>query len=53
MIRVERCKSALQAPPLVVTTNLTTESVQGKTQGGQGSRMDKNGVTRKVVFLLQ
>ena len=36
----------LQAPPLVVTTNLTTESVQGKTQGGRGSRMDKNGYTK-------
>ena len=37
---------AVQAPPLVVTTNLTTESVQGRTQGGQGSRMDKNGFTK-------
>ena len=36
----------MQAPPLVVITNLTTESVQGKTQGGQGRRMDKDGFAK-------
>ncbi|CAK0735881.1 hypothetical protein CVIRNUC_000655 [Coccomyxa viridis] len=36
------------APPLVVTTNLTTESVQGKTQGGQGQRMDQDGFAKLV-----
>lgn len=40
----------VQAPPLVVTTNLTTESVQGRTQGGQGSRMDKEGYTKCVAM---
>lgn len=36
----------MQAPPLVVTTLLTTESVQGDVQGGTGKRMDERGFAK-------
>lgn len=37
-----------KAPPLLVTTVLTTESSKGVTRGGQGERMDAQGVCRLV-----
>lgn len=37
-----------KAPPLVVTTLLTTESVQGDVQGGTGKRMDEQGFAKLV-----
>ena len=36
----------LQAPPLHVVTNLTTEDVQGTRRSGKGQRMDENGFTK-------
>ena len=38
--------AALQAPPLYVVTNLTTEDVQGSRRNGQGKRVDADGFTR-------
>ena len=37
-----------KAPPLLVTTVLTTESSKGVTRSGQGKRMDDQGVCRLV-----
>ncbi|DBA83296.1 TPA: hypothetical protein ACH3X2_006794 [Trebouxia sp. C0005] len=45
-IRIEPVK--LEAPPLYVVTNLTTEGVQGSRRSGQGKRMDPNGFTKLV-----
>jgi len=39
----------VQAPPLYVVTNLTTEGVQGSRRSGQGKRMDPNGFTKYVA----
>ena len=39
----------MQAPPLYVVTNLTTEGVQGSRRSGQGKRMDPNGFTKCVA----
>ncbi|KAK9916952.1 hypothetical protein WJX75_009171 [Coccomyxa subellipsoidea] len=37
-----------KAPPLVVTTLLTTETVKGDVQGGTGKRMDEDGFAKLV-----
>jgi hypothetical protein len=37
-----------KAPPLLVTTHLTSEEVQGKIRTGQGSRLDEHGFARLV-----
>lgn len=39
----ESASRVMQAPPLHVVTNLTTEQVQGRRRNGQGKRLDANG----------
>ena len=35
-----------QAPALLVTTHLTTETVKGESLGGTGSRLDEQGCAK-------
>ena len=39
----------IQAPPLHVVTNLTTEDVQGSRRSGKGQRVDPSGFSKCVV----